>query len=49
MLRPPIRNAVAIAALVASMGTAGMLLMQQVAAANARPLYIMGDAARPRG
>ena len=41
MMRPAIRNAVAIAALVASLGSAGVLLVEKVAAgANAQPPYI---------
>jgi hypothetical protein len=38
MIRPAIRNAVAVAALVASVGTAGVLLVEKiVAAASAQP------------
>jgi len=38
MIRPAIRNAVAVAALVASLGTAGVLLVEKVVAgASAQP------------
>jgi hypothetical protein len=38
MIRPAIRNAVAVAALVASLGTVGVLLVEKVvAAASAQP------------
>ena len=41
MMRPAIRNAVAIAGLVAFLGSAGVLLVEKVAAgANAQPPYI---------
>ena len=41
MMRPAIRNAVAIAALVASLGSVGVLLVEKVAAgANAQPPHV---------
>ena len=44
MIRPTIRNAVAIAALVACLGSAGVLLIEKAAAgANVQPPYILGQ------
>ena len=44
MMRPTIRNAVAIAALVTSLGGAGVLLVQRLTpGAKAQPHYIQGQ------